>query len=67
MALDPVTLSTLITSVATLFVTIFQRVSSSKCFGTNGIDLEFSNPNSNTNSNTITPASVISKPSSSTK
>ena len=43
MALDPVTLSTLITSVATLLVTIFQRVSSSKCFGTNRIDLEFAN------------------------
>ena len=63
MALDPVTLSTLITSIATLFVTIFQRVSSSKCFGTNGIDLEFSNQNSNT----VTPAPTINKPSSSTK
>ena len=58
MALDPVTLSTLITSVATLLVTIFQRVSSSKCFGTNGIDLEFSN------SNSITPAPTINKPTS---
>ena len=63
MALDPVTLSTLITSVATLLVTIFQRVSSSKCFGTNRIDLEFSSQNSNT----ITPATVINKPASSTK
>ena len=63
MALDVVTLSTLITSIATLLVTIFQRVFSSKCFGTNGIDLEFANPNSNT----ITPAPVISKPTTSTK
>jgi hypothetical protein len=61
MALDPLILTTLITSVATLLVTIFQRVSSSKCFGTNGIDLEFSNPNTNT----ITPAPTISKPTSS--
>ena len=60
MALDPVTLSTLITSIATLLVTIFQRVSSSKCFGTNRIDLEFANPNSNS----ITPAPTISKPTS---
>ena len=56
--MDPVTLSTLITSVATLLVTILQRVSSSKCFGTNRIDLEFSNPNSNT----VTP--TINKPTS---
>ena len=59
--MDPVTLSTLITSIATLLITILQRISSSKCFGTNGIDLEFSNQNSNT----ITPA--INKPTTSTK
>ena len=58
--MDPVTLSTLITSVATLLVTILQRISSSKCFGTNGIDLEFSNQNSNT----VTPAPTINKPTS---
>ena len=59
--MDPVTLSTLITSVATLLVTVLQRINSSKCFGTNGIDLEFSNQNSNS----ITPA--INKPTTSTK
>ena len=58
--MDPVTLFTLITLIATLLVTILQRVSSSKCFGTNGIDLEFVNQNSNS----ITPAPTISKPTS---
>ena len=58
MALDPVTLSTLITSVATLLVTVLQRINSSKCFGINGIDLEFSSQNSNT----VTP--TINKPTS---
>ena len=58
--MDPVTLSTLITFVATLLVTILQRVSSSKCFGTNGINLKFMNQNSNS----ITPAPTINKPTS---
>ena len=61
--MDVVTLSTLITSIATLLITILQRISSSKCFGTNGIDLEFANQNSNS----ITPALVISKTTTSTK
>ena len=39
--MDPISLTTLISSVATLLVTIFNRVHSSKCFGTNGVDIEF--------------------------
>ena len=41
--MDPITLATLITSISTLLVTIFNRVHSSKCFGDNGIDVEFDN------------------------
>lgn len=45
--MDPLILSTLITSVISMLVTIFNRVESSKCCGSNGVDLEFTSNNNN--------------------
>lgn len=50
--MDPLILSTLITSVISMLVTIFNRVESSKCCGSNGVDLEFTSNNNNSSSTT---------------
>lgn len=41
--MDPITLSTLITSIATLLMSLSNKITSSKCFGNNGVDIEFAN------------------------
>jgi hypothetical protein len=45
--MDPITLTTLITSIATLLMSISNRIISSKCFGDHGVDIEFANQNQN--------------------
>ena len=39
--MDPVVLTSLITSISALFISIFNRVQSSKCCGPEGVDIEF--------------------------
>ena len=58
MVLDAAVITALITSSASLLLSIFNRVHSSKCFGANGIDLEFDTPTTST-TNTI-PMSAVS-------
>lgn len=42
--MDPITLATLITSIANIMVTLLSRLKSSTCCGTKGVDIEFETP-----------------------